>query len=82
MGFAFLDRYDPEACSVLCNSRGYDPVGGVCQYFNIWRAVVDGVPTTYTCSMVRFRRVLALTRSDSLSFFQRSTTFPQTRPPR
>ncbi|KAJ7617876.1 hypothetical protein FB45DRAFT_1034111 [Roridomyces roridus] len=51
MGFAFLDRYDPEACAALCNGRGYDPVGGVCQYFNIWRAVVDGVPTTYTCSM-------------------------------
>ncbi|KAJ7625788.1 hypothetical protein FB45DRAFT_922306 [Roridomyces roridus] len=42
MGFAFLDRYDPEACATLCNGRGYDPVGGVCQYFNIWRAVVDG----------------------------------------
>ncbi|KAJ7648014.1 hypothetical protein FB45DRAFT_895035 [Roridomyces roridus] len=51
MGFAFLDRYDVQACADLCNSRGYDPVGGVCQYFNIWRAVVKGTPTTYTCSM-------------------------------
>ncbi|KAJ7648015.1 hypothetical protein FB45DRAFT_782995 [Roridomyces roridus] len=51
MGFAFLDRYDVDACAALCNGRGYDAVGGVCQYFNIWRAVVDGVPTTYTCSM-------------------------------
>ncbi|KAJ7736590.1 hypothetical protein DFH07DRAFT_779660 [Mycena maculata] len=51
MGFAFLDRYDVTACAALCNGRGADPVGGVCQYFNIWRAVVDGIPTTYTCSM-------------------------------
>jgi hypothetical protein len=51
MGFAFLDRYDVDACATLCNERGADPVGGACQYFNIWRALVDGVPTTYTCSM-------------------------------
>ncbi|KAJ7217270.1 hypothetical protein GGX14DRAFT_602789 [Mycena pura] len=51
MGFAFIDKYDVDACAQLCNGRGYDPVGGVCQYFNIWRAVVNGVPTTYTCSM-------------------------------
>ncbi|KAF7303810.1 hypothetical protein MIND_00610700 [Mycena indigotica] len=51
MGFAFLDKYDVDACAQLCNGRGVDPVGGGCSYFNIWRAVVNGVPTTYTCSM-------------------------------
>ncbi|KAF7333122.1 hypothetical protein MVEN_02377600 [Mycena venus] len=51
MGFAFLDQYDVDACAQLCNGRGADPNGGGCAYFNIWRAVVDGVPTTYTCSM-------------------------------
>ncbi|TFK67817.1 hypothetical protein BDN72DRAFT_770244, partial [Pluteus cervinus] len=51
MGFAFLDKYDVQACANLCNARGADPTSGVCQYFNIWRAVVNGDPTTYTCSM-------------------------------
>ncbi|KIK61867.1 hypothetical protein GYMLUDRAFT_72930 [Collybiopsis luxurians FD-317 M1] len=51
MGFAFLDKYDVNACATLCNQRGADGVGGACQYFNIWRAVVNGNPTTYTCSM-------------------------------
>ncbi|KAF8217198.1 hypothetical protein K438DRAFT_2082563 [Mycena galopus ATCC 62051] len=51
MGFAFIDQYDVNACAQLCNGRGVDPNGGGCAYFNIWRAVVDGVPTTYTCSM-------------------------------
>lgn len=51
MGFAFLDKYDVDACAVLCNGRGADPNGGGCAFFNIWRAVVNGVPTTYTCSM-------------------------------
>ncbi|KAF5388987.1 hypothetical protein D9757_005081 [Collybiopsis confluens] len=50
-GFAFLDRYDVDACAQICNQRGADPVGGACEYFNIWRAVVNGAPTTYTCSM-------------------------------
>ncbi|KAJ7246915.1 hypothetical protein B0H12DRAFT_1125721 [Mycena haematopus] len=50
MGFAFIDQYDVNACAQLCNSRGADPVGGGCAFFNIWRAVVDGNPTTYTCS--------------------------------
>jgi len=52
MGFAFLDRYDVDACAQQCNARGADGNGGACQYFNVWRAVVDGNPTTYTCSMV------------------------------
>ncbi|KAJ7120200.1 hypothetical protein C8R44DRAFT_173581 [Mycena epipterygia] len=51
MGFAFLDKYDVNACAQLCNTRGADPNGGGCAYFNIWRAVVSGIPTTYTCSM-------------------------------
>ncbi|KAJ4487605.1 hypothetical protein J3R30DRAFT_3654104 [Lentinula aciculospora] len=51
MGFAFIDKYDVQACADLCNTRGADPVGGACEYFNIWRATVDGIPTTYTCSM-------------------------------
>ncbi|KAJ7721889.1 hypothetical protein B0H16DRAFT_362083 [Mycena metata] len=51
MGFAFIDKYDVDACAQLCNTRGVDPVGGGCAYFNIWRALVDGLPTTYTCSM-------------------------------
>lgn len=50
MGFAFIDKYDVNACAALCNTRGSDRVGGACQYFNIWRALVNGVPTTYTCS--------------------------------
>ncbi|KAG6915703.1 hypothetical protein DXG01_010313 [Tephrocybe rancida] len=50
MGFAFLDKYDVNACAALCNTRGSDRAGGACQYFNIWRALVNGVPTTYTCS--------------------------------
>ena len=52
MGFVFLDRYDVDACAEQCNTRGADPEGGACIYFNIWRALVDGIPTTYTCSMV------------------------------
>jgi hypothetical protein len=51
MGFVFLERYDVAACAQECNKRGADPVGGACVYFNIWRAVVNGNPTTYTCSM-------------------------------
>ncbi|KAJ6619847.1 hypothetical protein B0H10DRAFT_2163697 [Mycena sp. CBHHK59/15] len=51
MGFAFIDKYDPAACAKLCNARDPDPAAGACKYFNIWRALVSGVPTTYTCSM-------------------------------
>ncbi|KAF9530204.1 hypothetical protein CPB83DRAFT_892823 [Crepidotus variabilis] len=51
MGFSFLDRYDVAACAKECNQRGADGQGGACKYFNIWRAVVNGNPTTYTCSM-------------------------------
>ncbi|KAF8654312.1 hypothetical protein AX16_003539 [Volvariella volvacea WC 439] len=51
MGFALLSAYDTDACANLCNGRAADPVGGVCKYFNIWRAVVNGFPTSYVCSM-------------------------------
>ncbi|KIJ50323.1 hypothetical protein M422DRAFT_245576 [Sphaerobolus stellatus SS14] len=51
MGFVFIDKYDVEACAQICNTRQPDPNGGACQYFNIWRAVVSGIPTTYTCSL-------------------------------
>ncbi|KAJ7091424.1 hypothetical protein B0H15DRAFT_883757 [Mycena belliarum] len=51
MGFALLDRYDPSACAKLCNQREPDPDSGACKYFNIWRALVSGVPTTYTCAL-------------------------------
>lgn len=57
MGFVFLDRYDVDACAEQCNTRGADPDGGACQYFNIWRALVNGIPTTYTCSMVCFNLI-------------------------
>ena len=52
MGFSFIDKYDVDACAALCNARGADSNGGACQFFNIWRAVVNGLPTTYTCSFV------------------------------
>jgi hypothetical protein len=52
MGFVFLDRYDVAACAQVCNKRSPSPDGGPCQYFNIWRAVVNSKPTTYSCSMV------------------------------
>ncbi|KAF8625148.1 hypothetical protein AX17_006926 [Amanita inopinata Kibby_2008] len=51
MGFSFLNRYDVDACARLCNARAPDPVGGACKFFNIWRAVVNNIPTTYTCAM-------------------------------
>ncbi|TFK70907.1 hypothetical protein BDN72DRAFT_896122 [Pluteus cervinus] len=51
MGFAFLDKYDVQACADLCNIRAADPNGGACQYFNIWIAEVNGDPTTYSCVM-------------------------------
>ncbi|KAJ3985590.1 hypothetical protein F5890DRAFT_1120822 [Lentinula detonsa] len=51
MGFVFLNKYDTEACAAICNNQDPDNVGGSCKYFNIWRAVVDQVPTTYTCAL-------------------------------
>jgi hypothetical protein len=50
MGYDFITQYDPAQCASLCNTRGADPVGGKCKFFNIWRGVVGGKPTTYTCS--------------------------------
>lgn len=63
MGFAFLDRYDVDACAEQCNERGADSVGGACQFFNIWRAVVNGNPTTYTCSMVSYNPLICFQTS-------------------
>ncbi|KIJ33759.1 hypothetical protein M422DRAFT_182877 [Sphaerobolus stellatus SS14] len=51
MGFVFIDKYDVEACAQICNTRQADPNGGACEYFNIWRAVVSSIPTTYTCAL-------------------------------
>ncbi|KAF7308465.1 hypothetical protein HMN09_00695400 [Mycena chlorophos] len=51
MGFVFLDQYNVSACAAMCSSRGVDPKGGVCQFFNIWTAEVNGTQKTYTCSM-------------------------------
>ena len=53
MGFVFLDRYDVNACAEQCNTRGADPKGGACQYFNIWRALVKGV-TSYQVRMSQY----------------------------
>lgn len=74
MGFVFLDKYDVDACAQQCNTRGADPSGGACQYFNIWRALVNGVPTTYTCSMVSAYNQISKLTLIHLS----STSSPQT----
>lgn len=50
MGYTFLTRYDVQQCADLCDSRGRDPVGGKCKFFNLWRGLVQGKPTTYTCA--------------------------------
>jgi len=50
MGFALIDKYDVNACAALCDTRKPDPVGGACEYFNVWRALVNGLPTTNTCA--------------------------------
>ncbi|KAF8641396.1 hypothetical protein AX16_010015 [Volvariella volvacea WC 439] len=51
MGFALLDKYDVQACANLCNARTADTSGGMCKYFNVWRAVENGNPVSYTCAM-------------------------------
>ncbi|KAF8186319.1 hypothetical protein BJ912DRAFT_1022842 [Pholiota molesta] len=51
MGFAFLHCYDVDAWAQQCNTRWADAQGGECQFFNLWRALVHGFPTTYTCAM-------------------------------
>lgn len=50
MGYEFITRYDAQQCADLCDARGPDPVGGRCRFFNIWRGLVQGKPTTYTCA--------------------------------
>ncbi|KAK1233101.1 hypothetical protein PQX77_003741 [Marasmius sp. AFHP31] len=51
MGFVLLSRYDPQRCAQECNKRVIDRLGGACKYFNIWRALKNGKPHSYTCSM-------------------------------
>jgi len=54
MGFVLLSQYDVGECARQCEIRNADAKGGACQYFNIWRALVDNKPQSYTCAMVRF----------------------------
>jgi hypothetical protein len=68
MGFAFLDRFGVDACAQQCNTRGADTQGGECQLCNIWRALVNEIPTTYTCAMVSNYAPLALRRSINQRF--------------
>lgn len=79
MGFAFIDRYDVDACAELCNTRGPDGSGGACQYFNIWRALVNGIPTTYTCSFVS--RKIHINRSVLTPVYTSTTSFLTNPPP-
>ncbi|KAL0572741.1 hypothetical protein V5O48_009221 [Marasmius crinis-equi] len=52
MGFVFLPSYDVAACASTCNTRDFDQVGGRCQFFNVWEAVVTSTnETTFTCAM-------------------------------
>ncbi|KAF8641400.1 hypothetical protein AX16_010019 [Volvariella volvacea WC 439] len=51
MGFALLDKYDVKACAEICNARAPHPFRGACKFFNIWRALKDGVPVSYTCAL-------------------------------
>ncbi|KAH6883641.1 hypothetical protein BKA70DRAFT_1377997 [Coprinopsis sp. MPI-PUGE-AT-0042] len=51
LDFALLDKYDVAACARLCNEHAPSTEGGSCQFFNIWRASVNHVPKTYTCTM-------------------------------
>lgn len=76
MGFAFIDKYDVQACADLCNTREADSNGGACEYFNIWRAMVKGIPTTYTCSMVRDPKSHPCIFGSRVC---RSTSYPQMR---
>ncbi|KAI8803374.1 hypothetical protein BJ742DRAFT_503250 [Cladochytrium replicatum] len=45
-----LSQYDIQACADLCSSTA-DSKGRSCVYFNIWRAIENGVPKSYTCSL-------------------------------
>lgn len=63
MGFVLLDRYDVDACATQCNGRAYDQNSGPCVYFNIWRALVNGNPQSYVCSMVRLLSISTIKRT-------------------
>ncbi|KAF8178741.1 hypothetical protein BJ912DRAFT_983770 [Pholiota molesta] len=68
MGSAFLHRFDVDAWAQQCNTRWANTQGGECQFFNIWRALVNGIPTTYTCAMISNYAPLALRRSMNQRF--------------
>ncbi|TFK70906.1 hypothetical protein BDN72DRAFT_877526 [Pluteus cervinus] len=42
---------DVQACANECSTHSPDSVGGACQYFNMWRTLVVGLPITYNCAM-------------------------------
>ncbi|TFK70896.1 hypothetical protein BDN72DRAFT_765850, partial [Pluteus cervinus] len=44
-----LSQYDVQGCANFCNGQAPDPVGGICQYFNIYQTISGGNPT-YTCA--------------------------------
>ncbi|KAJ3913075.1 hypothetical protein F5877DRAFT_84144 [Lentinula edodes] len=75
MGFVFLNKYDVDACAAICNAQDPDDVGGSCKYFNIWRAVVDGVPTTYTCALY----YIPADTSTAINYGQGNLTVTQSR---
>jgi len=52
MGYVLLSMYDVGECAHQCDIRPADAVGGACVYFNIWRALKNGNPQSYTCAMV------------------------------
>lgn len=58
MGYRALSMYDVQACANECNNALPDALGGACNFFNIWRGVVDGAPTTFTCSLYYQVRVV------------------------
>lgn len=53
LGSQTISTYDVSACASLCNNLVVDAQVkaqlGACQSFNIWRSLVDKMPTTYTC---------------------------------
>lgn len=51
LGYRALTLYSPTACAEACKAAAPDATLGPCTYFNIWRGIVNGQPTTYTCSL-------------------------------
>ncbi|TFK64854.1 hypothetical protein BDN72DRAFT_901199, partial [Pluteus cervinus] len=46
-----LNTYDTQACANLCTAQVADPQYGLCKFFNIYRILEDGIPTTYACNV-------------------------------